>query len=134
MERAPGAYKTAGDCADGNVQDRRCFLIRNPFDTNEYYEFPMLLGQLGHGIEHPLQGQAAVNDIAAVHAAKLRHRIELDNDAAHLGGALLIDPDIMDDSEHPTVKARAGLPLIEAGKRARASLLHQIVSLFRIAG
>jgi hypothetical protein len=134
MERAAGADQAACDSAYGNFQDRRCFLIRDALDTYERYELPVFLGQLAHGVEHTLQGKPALDDVAPVRSFKLRHGIKIDNHTTHLPGALLIEPDIMYNSEHPTIEARSGLPLIKASESASASLLHQIVPFFWIAG
>jgi hypothetical protein len=133
-KEGPGRNPPLASPVTKDEQQARCFLIRHPLDTYKRYELLMLLGQLGHGIKHALQSQPALDDVTAVDSLKLRHSIKINSHTAHLGSALLIEPDVMDDSQHPTVEARAGLPLIEASESACASLLHQIVSFFWIAG
>jgi hypothetical protein len=134
VKRAAGARQTARECAQGDFQNSCRFLVGYPFNANKRDKLLVILRELSHRFLHPFQGQPAFDNLAAVRSSEFWRRIEVDGNAAYPGGPFLIDSDIMDNLEHPTVQPCARLPLIEVGISARAPLLHEIVSFFCITG
>jgi hypothetical protein len=117
--------------AYGTADDLRRFLVRITFNHHEQNRFALLVWQMLQGaVDLPQLNCLLLPATAANGQACLFGDECL---APSRPSALFIDPDIPHDPVHPTVEARAWLPLTFSIERANDSHLAQIVAFGRVA-
>jgi hypothetical protein len=126
--------QAAHDGSNGDAENVGGFLVGNAFDANHGHKNLLLGRQAGDAVRHGSKSETAFGDVAAIHADQVLDLVKLTLIALNLAAAVVIDPDVLRNTIHPTIETRSGLPLIQVREGSLARVLYEVISLVFVAG